>query len=313
MPLTDLAYSAAGLVILLIAGDLLVRGAVSLSLRLQIPAIIISLTVVAFGTSAPELLIVTQAALEGLPGLALGNVIGSNIANVLLVLGVPALIFGLQTAACDTRMSYMQVVAVSVVFIALCFLGPLHYAHGTVLLAMLVAMLGHAAWSASRARSSALAEEIDVDEADMPMPKTLTLLVLGLIGLPVGAHLLIEGATGVARELGVSDAVIGLTLVALGTSLPELATTVMAAMRRQADVAIGNVLGSNMFNLAGILGVGAFFAPLPLSPEMLRVDIWVMLAATLILIPFTLFRASMTRPVGLAFVAAYVIYIWMLF
>ncbi len=311
--MTDLAFACGGLLLLLIAGDLLVRGAVALSLRLHVPAIIISLTVVAFGTSAPELLIVIKSAREGLPGLALGNVIGSNIANVLLVLGVPAMLYGLQTGGCETRQSFLQVIAVTIMFIALCFLGPLHYAHGTVLLAMLLAMLTHAAWAATRARAQSMANDISVDDATLPLAQTLILLVLGLVGLPVGAHLLIEGATGVARDIGVSDAVIGLTLVALGTSLPELATTVMAATRKQADVAIGNVLGSNLFNLAGILGIGTFFASIPVAEQLLNFDIWIMLAATLVLIPFTLLRQNMSRPVGLVMVVAYVIYIVTLF
>lgn len=311
--MTDLLLAGAGLVILLIAGDLLVRGAVALSLRLGIPAIIVSLTIVAFGTSAPELLIAIKAALNGYPGLALGNVIGSNTANVLLVLGVPALVTGLAIGECDTRQSYVQMVAVSMIFIALCFLGPLHFLHGTILLVLLTVMLVNSARVATKARKSLLEDGIVEREPSTEGWKIAVFLVIGMVGLPLGAQFLVTGATGVAKDLGVSDAVIGLTLVAIGTSLPELATTITAAIRRQADIAIGNVIGSNLFNLAGIIGIASFFGPLDVAESLLRFDIWVMMASTLALIPFAFYCKNMTRATGAVFVSVYVIYMVSLF
>lgn len=305
--------SGAGLLILLVAGDILVRGAVALSLRLGIPALIISLTVVAFGTSAPELLIAVQAALEGVPGIAFGNVIGSNTANVLLVLGVPALMTGLNTGQYDTRSSYLQMLAASFVFIAICYLGPLYIWHGIVLLIVLAAILISAARSAGRARNRDVLEELDEVASDTAGWLIAVLLIVGIVGLPIGAHLLIEGARGVAQKMGVSDALIGLTLVAVGTSLPELATSVMAALRGKADVALGNAIGSNMFNLLGIMGVASFFGPLAIDGSLLSFDIWVMLAASFLLIPFAAFRADMSRMVGFGFVVIYAGYMAILF
>lgn len=307
-------YAALGLVILLLAGDVLVKGAVNLALRLGIPALIVSLTIVAFGTSAPELLISIQSILDGVPGLALGNVVGSNTANVLLVLGIPALLAGLA-ASSDTRREYMFMIAGTFLFIVLCFFGPLTWGHGVFLLVGLALVLGDAVRKAhAHRKANGAAEEDDLEEADPDMAawKIGLYLVLGMIGLPLGAHLLIDSATAIATEYGISDAVIGLTLVAVGTSLPELATTVMAAFRRQADVAIGNVIGSNVFNLLAIIGIAVFVGPIPVDAGILRFDLWVMLTASLVLAPFVFFRWPMGRAVGLAFTALYVGYIVML-
>ncbi len=317
MMLGDFLFAVAGLVILLLAGDMLVRGAVAVSLRLGIPALIVSLTIVAFGTSAPELLIAVKAALEGAPGLALGNVIGSNTANILLVLGVPALLTGLDTSNCDTRSSYVQMIAASLIFIVLLFMGPLDVWHGVILLILLCAMLARAmmdAQSARRQGAMALSEEVAEAEASpLPVWRAVLYLVLGLMGLPLGADLLVDAAQGLARDFGVSDEVIGLTLVAIGTSLPELATTVMAALRRQADVALGNVIGSNLLNILAIMGVTSLFGPLIFDDKLLYVDIWVMLAASLLLIPFVFARWKLSRPVGVAFLMAYGVYMVSLF
>ncbi len=309
----DWIYTGLGLVLLLLAGDSLVKGAVNLSLRLGVPALIVSLTIVAFGTSAPELLIAVQAIWDGVPGLALGNVVGSNTANVLLVLGVPALLATMHTSECDTRASYLQMMAATGLFIVLCFFGPLTWISGIILLAALAAML---TWAFMEARSQrAIAAEVD-DEQDIEgadpnlgWPKIMFFLVLGIIGLPLGAKLLVEGSTNIARDFGISETVIGLTLVAIGTSLPELATTVMAALRRQADVALGNVIGSNMFNLLGIMGVASLVGSIPVARGIVSFDLWIMLAASLALIPFVFLRYDITRIWGGALFAAYVTYL----
>jgi cation:H+ antiporter len=297
-------YAAIGLLILLLAGDALVKGAVNLSLRVGIPALIVSLTIVAFGTSAPELLISIKAALEGVPGIAMGNVVGSNTANVLLVLGVPALITVMHTSQCDTRKSYLQMMGGTVVFIALAFRGTFDWIAGIILLALLAMILGSQVGEALRHRAAGQAdEELEEPEGadpDMPWWKISLFLGLGLIGLPLGADLLVDSAEEIARMFGVPDTVIGLTLVALGTSLPELATTVMAALRRQADVAIGNVIGSNLFNLLAIIGVASLIAPLDVDPGFLRFDLWVMLAASALLLPFVFFGRDLGRGWGVA-------------
>ncbi|MEI4260997.1 calcium/sodium antiporter [Roseovarius sp. D0-M9] len=307
------AFAALGLVILLLAGDALVKGAVNLSLRVGVPALIVSLTIVAFGTSAPELLISVNAILMDKPGLALGNVIGSNVANVLLVLGVPAILSVLHTGECETRKTYIFMLIASVLFIALAFFGTFTFWSGLILLAALAYMLFDAARDARRHRRAERAappeEEVEGADPDMPWWRIIVFLLLGLIGLPLGADLLVDNASIIARQYGVSDAVIGLTLVALGTSLPELATTVMAALRRQADVALGNVIGSNMFNLLAIIGITSLVGPIPVDAAFLRFDLWVMLAASLILIPFVFFGANIGRVWGVLLTAAYLAYV----
>ena len=315
----DLFFAALGLVILLLAGDSLVRGAVNLSLRLGVPALIVSLTIVAFGTSAPELLISIQAIAEGVPGLAMGNVVGSNTANILLVLGVPALVTGLSTGTCDTSKSYLQMMGATVLFIILCMGGVITWVQGLVLLAALGLILGsafRAALSHRRIANGAPVEvccddEEEVEGADPNMPwwKVILFLVLGLIGLPLGAELLVDASTNIARDFGISETVIGLTLVALGTSLPELATTVMAALRNQAEVALGNVIGSNMFNLLAIIGVASMVGPIPVVPGILQFDLWVMLGASLLLAPFVFLKWHMGRAWGIVLTLLYIIYV----
>lgn len=302
-----------GLVILLLAGDALVKGAVNLSLRIGIPALIVSLTVVAFGTSAPELLISIKAAMENVPGIALGNVVGSNTANVLLVLGIPALLAVMHTSECDTRKSYVIMLASSVLFIALAFRGVFDWTAGIVLLVVLAVILGDSMREALAHRRAGKdaddEEEPEGADPDMPWWKIILYLALGLVGLPLGADLLVDSAVEIATIFGVSDTVIGLTLVALGTSLPELATTVMAALRRQADVALGNVIGSNMFNLLAIIGVASLIAPIPVDPEFLRFDLWVMLGASLLIFPLVFLARDLTRIWGVVLSALYLGYI----
>ena len=309
----DWLYTIVGLVILLLAGDSLVKGAVNLSLRLGVPALIVSLTIVAFGTSAPELLISIQAIWDGVPGLALGNVVGSNTANVLLVLGIPALLATMHTSECDTRSSYLQMLAATALFIGLCFFGPLTWVSGIILLTSLAAMLIYAARSANAHRKACCDDEDDEDiegaDPSLGWPKISLFLALGLIGLPLGASLLVEGATNIARTFGISETVIGLTLVAIGTSLPELATTVMAALRRQADVALGNVIGSNMFNLLGIIGVASLVGNIPVDPQFLRFDLWIMALASILLIPFVFLKKDITRIWGVLLSVLYVTYL----
>lgn len=307
------ALAGLGLVILLLAGDSLVRGAVNLSLRIGVSPLIVSLSVVAFGTSAPELLISVEAILDDAPGLALGNVVGSNIANVLLVLGVPAIISGLAMTETDSGRSYLTMLGGSALFAALCFAAPLTWWHGLILLAALGLTLWDAARDARRKNGAPDPEDLDGAEPGMPGWRIALFVVLGLVGLPLGANLLVDNAIQIAAALGVSDTVIGLSLVAIGTSLPELATTVMAAMRKQAEVAVGNVIGSNFFNLLGIIGVAVMFGAIPVEASVLRMDLWVMLACSLLLAPFVLLRRDIGRLVGLGFCGLYAAYLVTIF
>lgn len=315
----DWLIAALGLVILLLAGDSLVRGAVNLSLRVGIPALIVSLTIVAFGTSAPELLIAISAINDGAPGIAMGNVVGSNTANILLVLGLPALFATLHTSECSTRKSYLMMLGATGLFIGLAFRGVFDWIAAVVLLSALSFVLFDALCQARCHRRDNCAEntsacggdDTDVEGADPTMRwwKILTFLGLGLVGLPLGANLLVDSAVSIARTFGISETVIGLTLVAVGTSLPELATTVMAALRKQADVALGNVIGSNMFNLLAIIGIAAFIGPIPVDAQFLRFDLWVMLGASLLLVPFVFFKRDITRTWGIVLTGLYLFYL----
>lgn len=307
-----------GLVILLLAGDALVKGAVNLSLRMGIPALIVSLTIVAFGTSAPELIIAINAVLENKPGLALGNVIGSNTANILLVLGVPAILATLHTSVCKCGKTYVYMLLATLLFIALAMRGEFTFISGLILLTALALVLFDAVRDATRHRRAASAmaraeleevEEVEGADPNMPWWQIFVFLLLGLIGLPLGADLLVDNASIIASSYGVSDAVIGLTLVALGTSLPELATTVMAALRKQADVALGNVIGSNMFNLLAIIGITSLVGNIPVDPEFLQFDLWVMLGASLLIFPFVFFKRDIDRKWGIVLTGLYVLYI----
>ena len=284
-----------GLIVLLVAGDILVRGAVSFSLRIKIPAFIVSLTVVALGTSAPELLVAIRATLDNAPGIALGNVVGSNIANVFLVLGIPALIAGINTSTFNTGKNYLFMMAATIVFISLAFLGNFSLSDGIVLLVLLTIFLFVTAKDTLKMQDEIAYSDVENVDPNLVFWKIILFISLGLIGLPIGADILIANASLIARSYGLSDEIIGLTLIALGTSLPELATTLMAALRRQAEVALGNVIGSNIFNILAIVGITTMFGTIPVAASFFNFDFWVMFGAGIVLFPFVYTRINITR------------------
>lgn len=313
----DYLMAAAGLLMLVFGGDILVRGSVALALRLSISPLVIGLTVVAFGTSAPELVVSLDAAvLNKTPELALGNVVGSNIANVLLVLGMPALICTISSPASPLTRDTWIMVGASALFIAMCMTGALTFWAGFILFTLLVGTMFYAARTARNDPTiiDEELEELDAEElSHQPMSKSAILVIGGLVGLALGAHLLVEGAISVARDWGMSEAVIGLTMVAIGTSLPELATVIAAAMRHHCDVAIGNVIGSNLFNLLGIMGITAMVTDIPVPASFMSMDLWIMFGTALILVPIAIFRAPINRLTGGVFLSGYVAYIiWVL-
>lgn len=302
---------AGGLVILLISGELLVRGAVALAEQLGVSKLVIGFTVVALGTSAPELVVCVQAALDGSPGIAFGNVIGSNIANIFLVLGVPALIFPLICDGPSAKRDAMIMLGGSALFALLSWFGDLSRIDGIILTVLLCAIIWHSYYRARKSGAEIADEALEEYEQHMPHSKFLTygFVLAGLAGLVIGAHLLIEGAVAIAVVAGVSEEVIGLTLVALGTSLPELTTSVIAAFRRHGDVAIGNVLGSNLFNITGIIGATALIKPLTPADKLLSFDLWIMIAASVLLLGIFLTNRPLGRWIGLVFCLFYVSYI----
>ena len=306
-----------GLVYLLLAGDLLVRGSVALARRAEIPPVVVGLTVVAFGTSAPELFVSLQAVYQGHSGISIGNVVGSNIANALLVLGVPALFTPTGPTRDSTSTDVAWMLLASGVFAGLCFLGPLGPGQGVLLLALLALVLANSLWRARGTPGGGQGEEELRQLLGLPRRRRMIglFLVLGALGLPLGAYLMVDGAVQLAETLGVSDAVIGLSVVALGTSLPELATTLVAAMRGQADVALGNVLGSNLFNLLAIMGVVGVLAPepIPVPPAFLSFDLLVMLGASGLLAVLAWRGGAVSRATGALLSIGYLAYMVALF
>ena len=302
------ALSFLGLFLLLISGDFLVKGAIQLSNRLGVSALLVSLTVVAFGTSAPELIVAIKATLSGSPGLALGNVVGSNIANILLVLGLPTLIMGLKNNITDTKRSFGFMIAASVLFIMFGMSGSFSWVYGIVLLSLLAFFL----FDTFRQNSKKALNGKILEFQQRTLHSWWTIiffLTLGVIGLPLGADLLVTNASALAKGYGVSDAVVGLTLVAIGTSLPELATTFVAFVRKKAEVVLGNLIGSNIFNLLAIIGITSLISPVPVDPIFIKFDFWIMLGASVLIAPFILLNIKFNRLYGFVFVALYISYL----
>jgi len=308
-----LVWLAAGLLLLLGGGEALVRGAVATAGRLGVSPVVAGLVLVGFGTSSPELVTSLTAALADAPAIAVGNVVGSNICNILLILGVTAALFPVDIdrrafARDGTVMALATAAGIGVVL-----MGVVSRPVGLMLVVAVVVYVVYTYLEERRSHSPA--EAVYSEEAELMTSASLGLwgglamALAGLVGVVVGADLLVDAATTLARAAGVSEAVIGLTIVALGTSLPELATAVMAGLKKQSEVAFGNVVGSNIFNILFILGTTAVVQPIAVPAEIARFDIWVMLAATaaMFLVVRTGFRV--TRREGVALLVAYAAYI----
>jgi cation:H+ antiporter len=297
-----------GLVVLIAGGELLVRGASQIASRLGMSSLVIGLTVVAFSTSAPELAVTLGATASGQPDLAVGNVVGSNIVNILLILGVSALVIPLAVKAQLLRIDLPILLAISVLFLLLARDGTVSPQDGGLLLAVLVGYTALALikgrrqpGDASQEASAARAGRWWVDVAAVGA---------GIALLVMGAQLLVDGAVSIATGLGVSNLVIGLTVVAVGTSLPELATSVIAARRGQRDLAIGNIVGSNIFNIGAVLGLSAAVSTggVPVAPAVVALDIPLMVAASLALLPVAFTGLTIARWEGALFLALYAAY-----
>lgn len=300
-----------GLVLLVVGAELLVRGASRLALALRIPPIIVGLTVVAFGTSAPELAVSTSAVLAGQPDIAMGNVVGSNTFNVLLILGLSAILAPLTVTARLIRFDVPVMIGVSLVLLVMAWNGMLGRVEGVLLLVGFLVYLGYlyqGARSAPPESGPDLTEPEHAAETGSRLADAL-LIAAGLVLLVYGSRLLVTSAREIALALGVSELMIGLTVVAAGTSLPELATSVVAAARGERDIAVGNVVGSNIFNILAILGVAATIAPAGIvaSPAAVTFDIPVMTAVALLCLP-VFFRGVIARWQGMVFVGYYVAY-----
>jgi cation:H+ antiporter len=309
----DIGLIAAGLVVLIWGADRFVHGAASSARNFGVPPLMIGLTIVAFATSAPELLISIVAALRGEPGLAIGNAVGSNIVNIGLVLGVTALIRPIPLESATLRREMPALLAVSLLTVSLFLDTRLSRADGIVMLAGLVIVMF---WLVRLGTRSSANDPIKMDyEAEIPdnvsTKAAIFWMVIGLGALLVGAEWLVDGSIGIAETLGVSEVVIGITVVAVGTSLPELAVTLVSALRGEYGLAIGNIVGSNIFNLLAVLGIAATIQPAAVHPSVLSLHIFVMVAFTLVLFAMTYDydrKAELSRVEGLALLVAYIAY-----
>lgn len=302
-----------GLVTLVIGADVLVRGASRLAVSFGVSPLVVGLTVVAFGTSAPEMAVSVGSALAGSPDLAIGNVVGSNIANVLLILGISALITPLLVDEQIIRQEIPIMIGASALLVVMALDGHIGLVESIALFALVIAYTVFLVLQSRRA-SKAVQDEfetgIPTSTWDRHWAVQLALIAVGLVMLVVGADWLVEAAVSFARAFGVSDLVIGLTVVAVGTSMPEIATSIVAAMRGQRDIAVGNVVGSNVFNILAVLGAAgiASGAGLPVSEAARNFDLWVMLAVAFACLPIMITGREIARWEGGVFLAYYAAY-----
>ena len=299
-----LVLLAVALGLLYVGGEVLVAGAVSTANRLRLPPFLIGLTIVGFGTSMPELVVSLDAAFVGAYDISLGNVIGSNTANILLILGAAAVISPIVLDGEKLTRDLAVMLAAAAALLGFGWFGEIGRWAGGGLVALLALYLVWAAVS-GRGEENPSMETRRV----LPLWREVAAILTGLLFLVWGGDLLVSSATGIARDLGVPEAIIGLTVVAVGTSLPELATSIVAALRRQSGIAVGNVIGSNIFNIAGILGVTALIVPLPVAQGFVADDIPVMIAVSLALAAILLLRHGISRLTGLVLLGSYAAYV----
>ena len=303
-----------GLIVLAFAGDFLVNGAVSAARRLGISPLVAGIFIVGFGTSAPEMVVAVDAAIKGYPDIALGNIVGSNIANVFLVLGIPALISPIAMGGFGQKRTLVVMLIATAAWITIAALMPLNAMIGTIFLLGLVGYAAYTFISFSHAKARGVDVGVEPEEETISLPRTIAYTLVGIIGLPVGAHLIVEGGVGVARTFEVPEYIIGLTLIAIGTSLPEIGAGIAAALRGHASVIVGNVLGSNLFNILGAGGLVAIFAgmggeTLTLTRAFQAYDHWAMGAAAILAGIFILSGKSVSRLAGILLLLIYALYI----
>lgn len=309
-----IALFLAGLVLLLGGAEIMVRGAVALAQRIGLSTLVIGMTIVAFGTSSPELLISVDAVLVGSSGIALGNVVGSNIANILLVLGFVGLFAPVDFKNPALRLDGVVLLIGTLVFAATTYFAFIDRLAGGILLAVFALTFVYFYWRethASQGLAGLRTEEAEESEVSTLNPwMSLVMLIAGFAGLIYGAQLLVDSSVEIARSVGVSEAVIGLTLVAFGTSVPELAASAVAAVRGHTDIAVGNIVGSNLFNSLGVMGVASMVGPVEVPARVPAFDIWIMLIATALVMPFMVTKLqSFGRVAAVTFVLLYGAYI----
>ena len=309
---TTIAILVIGLIILIVGGDYLVRGSSSIALRLHLSPLVVGLTIVAFGTSAPELVISVQSALKGSPDIAMGNVIGSNICNLALVLGLTSVISPVKVQSNSIRIDWPMTMGASILLYIMIREGYLQGIEGMI---MVVVLSIYLFFIIRQSRKNILASKAESEDEipDAPpkqMWKDLVFILLGCVGLYYGSEWFVGSAKGLALSLGVEERVVGLTVVALGTSLPELATAAVASYKGQTDLALGNLMGSNIFNILSILGITSIIKDIHVHEIILNKDIIWMLLITLMILPLMIIRREVGRVDGLILLIVYAVYIY---
>ncbi len=308
-----IVWLIAGFVLLFFSGDWLIKGSVALSRHFKISTLVIGLTVVAFGTSAPELFVSVKAAFNGVPDLAIGNVVGSNIANIGLILGLVALVMPILTRNRSVLFDWTVMIVATFLLMFFAFNGIIGFGEGLIFLILLGVYLF---WSVFKARRKSHKNKEVFLAADMPVWKALSWVAVSVAGLYFGAEWLVKGATSLALSWGVSDRIIGVSIVAFGTSVPELATSMMALYRKENDISVGNIIGSNIFNIWAVLGVTAVISPLKINDiEMMTQDLLISagFAVLLLLFMLPLSRGVVSRWKGAVLFLLYILYIYILY
>ncbi len=310
----DILLFLVGLVLLYFGAEFLVAGASAVALGLGITPLIVGLTVVAFGTSSPELLVCLMAAFKHTDDISVGNILGSNIANIALILGCSSLVRPLEVHVQAVRREFPVMAVASIMMVLVCLDGTITRVEGGILVLSMLFYLMYTLVSARKESQEPLGES-EFDDADTAHPMAnYARIAGGIVGLSGGAYLMVESATTIARAMGIPELVIGITVVALGTSLPELATSVVAAYRDESDISVGNVIGSNIFNIFLVLGLASMIVPITVGPQAVHVDMWVMLGVALGIWPILRTGHKVSRLEGvlmLLFYATYVGYLFM--
>jgi cation:H+ antiporter len=303
-----------GLALLLGGGEVLVKGAVSIAKRMHISPMVVGLTVVSFGTSAPELLVSLQAALEGHADIAVGNVIGSNIANLALVLGCTALVLPIPVARNTIRIDWPAMMIATLMFTIAIQDGEISQVEGLVFFASLVGYIFFLFYKSRKETKTQRSEQTLTGLVEEKSAKGLLLdvglVILGCIGLVFGADLLVGGATSLAQSYGISERVIAVTVVAFGTSVPELATSLIAAFRKELDISVGNLIGSNIFNICAVLGLTSIVTPIGVNQAVIDSDIYWVLGITFLVLVLSLHRYLIQRWKGALLVLFYLVYVF---
>ncbi len=311
---TTILLLVIGLVILVVTGDMLVRGASSIALRLSVSPLLIGLTIVAFGTSAPELVVSTTSTLHGSSDIALGNVVGSNICNLALILGLTALINPISVQKNSLRIDWPVTMGSSLLLYIIVRAGIIRYYEGIVFLVILISYLIYITYLSKKGTDSneSSLEGMETNSKPDTLFKNIAFIVIGCLGLFYGGELFVNSAQDFARFLGVSERVIGLTVVAIGTSVPELVASSIAAFKKQTDIAIGNLMGSNIFNILGILGITSMIKDVSVNDVIVHSDMLWMLGVTLIILPMMISGKQLARTEGLILVLIYIFYTYTL-